>query len=73
MYGKDNTYTLDEVENDERLQQDCKYVANIKKSIRDTYIHRLEEMKNEFIKTNQIDEEEQYFTQKVFEFLKSKA
>jgi hypothetical protein len=64
---------LNEVEESEQLQTDCKYIQKIKDNIRNTSIKRLEELRVEFIKTNNIYREEQVTVNKVFKFLKEKS
>jgi hypothetical protein len=72
MMGKEND-ELRKSEENEQLQNDCTYVQIIKDNIRNTSINRLEELRIEFIKTNNIYREEQVIVNRIFKFLKEKA
>jgi hypothetical protein len=63
---------LHDIEDKEQLQDDCTYIQNIKNNIRNTSINRLEELRVEFIKNNNIHREEQVIVNRIFKFLKDK-
>jgi hypothetical protein len=64
---------LRKAEENEQLINDCAYIQTIKDNIRNTSINRLEELRIEFIKTNNIYREEQVIVNRIFKFLKEKA
>jgi hypothetical protein len=72
MCGKEND-ELRIAEENEELQNDCAYVQKIKNNIRNTSINRLEELRIDFIKTNNIHRDEQVVVNRVFKYLKERA
>jgi hypothetical protein len=71
-----DNYTLEELEEQERLNEDSKKAEKVNKHmqyIREQSIENLEEWRIEFIKTNHISRENQVFVNQIFSFLKKKA
>lgn len=70
-----DTYTLEELENKERLEEDCAYIRGIKKQMRSTSQKRLEQERIEFIKNRNDDlsVEEHVIVNEVFDFLKDRV
>lgn len=75
MYSKENNaYTLDEIERDERLEEDCSRTEKAKQYIRNNFVKRFNELEKEFVANHNIETEEQYLiTTEIFKFLKDKA
>lgn len=66
--------TLDELIDTENLQKDCSYIRKIKDSIRNTEIHRLEEIRREFIENNlSMSIENMELVDTIFEYIEGKA
>jgi len=77
MYRNETkVHTLDEIERDERLKEDCNKTGKVNKYmgyIRETAQNRLEDLRKEYILENCLDREEQLYVNRVFNFLKEKA
>lgn len=77
MYRKEvDTYTLDEIEQQEGLQADCNKVGKVNKHmqyIKNDAVNRLEDLRTEYILENCADREERMFANKVFNFLIERA
>jgi hypothetical protein len=70
-----DNHTLEELEENERLDTDCSYIRGIKEEMRTISKRRLEQERIEFIKNRNDDlsVEEHVIINAVFDFLKQRA
>jgi hypothetical protein len=77
MYRNSDNYTLDEIEQEEKLQADCNKTEKVNKHmqyIKNDAVARFNELEMEFIANHKVETQEQYLTMtEIFEFLKEKA